>query len=125
MDKYDIYQNGKSVGWAKISPEGLYYLVECKCILPDKQFYTVEMDVNEKRISLGTYIPLENNCGIVKRIPAKLIKDCNLRFYLCSKNNIDKYRVTIGEPVSFLVELENLRLTSIEYPSVGVFSKGI
>lgn len=122
-----IYWNGEIIGKAKINTEGLYYCIKCKCNLPDKDFYIINLCVGDSQISLGTYVPSNKEYGIVKRIPTKWIGDRNFQLSLCLKSPVirqDKCLMSVGEPISFLSELELFRLGSSDKPDLCLFIKG-
>ena len=77
-----IYWNGKIVGKAEISTEGLYLCFKCKCALPGKDFYIINICAGDHPISLGTYVPSDKIYGIINRIPSKWIGDKNFQLNL-------------------------------------------
>lgn len=69
--KYDVLLNEKVIGTADVHKEGLYYVFQCLCNLPDKEMYQIRLSCDGQEFSLGTCVPILGKFGIKTRVPIK------------------------------------------------------
>ena len=111
MYNYMIYDDCKVVGSAKIMKEGLYYHIQCFCKPKDMKLYEVWICSEDRRISVGVCVPVEDGFFAEKRIPQKEIETVNLRFVLMLRNAQNAtYRIECHKHFPGLRNIENARL---------------
>ena len=67
IGKYSVTYNGKTVGNAEVSREGLYYRIRCSCTLADGKIYRVLLS----NTSLGVMVPEDSKFVLNIRRPVK------------------------------------------------------
>lgn len=114
MTLYEIIWNKKPVGTAEIKKEGLYYLFSCVCRPEQSGIYRVFVTDGKNEISLGICVPVGDRFEVKKKIPAKILQNQNLLFWLVpDAEEKRRFLVTEDMPVSFLEKLEHARLEII------------
>lgn len=80
MTKYPIYYCDQVVGNAHLEKQGLFYVIRCKCELPQNRLYKVFVALQENTIDLGICTRSDKGIGLVTRISANTLKSTELRF---------------------------------------------
>ncbi len=117
MKQYDLMLGEHAVGVARITREGLYLSVKCRCRLTDSQVHRVYLICDDCRtIDLGICIPMEDCFGINTKIPAKGIDLDQIRFCLDQNeiqtaNKTEEIPVSCTQPIPCLSDLESARFS--------------
>lgn len=114
MKTFDITYNNQPVGKAKVSVEGLYYKVSCRCQLPEKVIYRIYLISGDVKLDLGICVPQDAYFVLNKKIPVKQIQKGEFSFYVYEKRNheeiVRSIPVANNLPFSFIAQLEQARL---------------
>ena len=73
--EYPITADGKTVGTAYISPQGLYYEVRCICKM-QRSVLHIEADCGNRMENIGICVPMDGKMVISTRIPQKKLNGC-------------------------------------------------
>ncbi len=81
MDQeYEIMLGDKAVGHARVSREGLYYRIRCRCALSGEMLCRILVRCGKREESLGILVPEGGEFGLETRIPVKKIGEGPLTF---------------------------------------------
>jgi len=109
MLKKEIHMDGKLVGQAHITVDGLYAQVRCRCDLPgDKIFAVYIKDYDDSRL-LGTCVPANRGYILVAKVPKKYIMKDNIVIYVAEKYvdaSIKEFCLIPGEPIETITDLD-------------------
>lgn len=112
---YEILWNNKPVGKAEIKREGLYYLFFCVCRPEQSGIYRVFVTDGKNEISLGVCVPVGDRFEVKKKIPAKMLQNQNLIFWLVpDMEEKQRFPVKDDMPISCLEKLDHARLEIIK-----------
>ena len=106
---FDVFIGDTQVGQANVKKCGLYYKIDCECMLIDKRVYRIVASNGMSKMNLGICIPREEKLILSTRIPIKKLSIEGLRFEMILVQNRG-IRVASGKPFMFLDKLENARL---------------
>ena len=96
-ETYEIFYDKQCVGTATMKREGLYLCFSCRCRLPDNGLYRIHVTDGDRRGDLGICVPMDDNFGMDKKLPAKGLGEGILRFELLPKD-WKPQEITITEP---------------------------
>lgn len=71
LGEHTITLENNRVGTARVTRQGLYYLLECRCQFPDFETYRVNVVWKNKETDLGICVQNENGKGLRTRMPIK------------------------------------------------------
>lgn len=75
MVKYPIFDGQKQVGEAVVRSEGMYRVVQCRCMPVSGKPQRICLRAGEQIVDLGLCVPDGNSMSLLKRMPAKVL-DC-------------------------------------------------
>ena len=120
---YEVTLDGRPVGKAQLTRQGLYYHVICRCALSGKEMYRLEAFCGEKRMDLGILIPKDSSFGLDMRFPVSRLGEGEFAFRLRGKDEPKESRrfvpVKPEEPFSYLASLKDSFL-EIRDAQIGV-----
>jgi len=111
---YCIYLHDKPVGEAKITPQGLYYNISCRCDLDKNQIYEVFFCGKDIKQKLGILVPENGRFTLVKKIPAKRFVDSEISFCVVKRGEqdaCDYFPVFEGSPFVYIDRLHDAVLS--------------
>lgn len=106
---YSINFNNEPVGKAQVKQEGLYYIIRCQCVVPDKDIYRIVVSDGENDVDLGICVPDGGRFVLTTRVAMKKLSGKHLKFML-SANHTSSFPVENGETFDGLDKLEAARL---------------
>ena len=77
---YPILMGGKEIGTVKVTRQGLYYSIDCRCALSGEVICRVTVTCGEKTHSLGIPVPEGGAFVLRTRLPVKQLGEGQLRF---------------------------------------------
>lgn len=108
---YPVRFGEQSVGSARVSRQGLYYHVECRCALTGDTMYRLEASVGEKRVDLGILVPMDSGFGLQTKFPVSRLGEGELQFCIRPKQEAAPGRhfvpIIPEEPFSYLERLKD------------------
>lgn len=109
--EYPVIYEEKTVGSAKLTRQGLYYQVQCRCVLPVDGMCRLEAAVGEKRVDLGILVPMENGFGLQTSFPVSRVGEGTPVFRIRTKQPSAQVRhfvpIIPEEPFSYLERLKD------------------
>lgn len=93
--EYEAYLGDHIAGKVRLTKEGLYYRVLCRCSLPQNVVYRLYGICGEERENLGVLMPDGDGLLLERKIPAKRLTDCT-RFLISDGSAPEK--VATAEP---------------------------
>lgn len=115
---YDIYREGKKIGKAEVSREGLYYRFRCCCDLEEGEICRITVTCGAKTESLGIPIPNGDSFWLSARLPVSRFGAEEPTFQIPSKER--KAPPQLWEPISpenpfpYLEKLDNAAMEQRE-----------
>lgn len=112
MRIYHVDLDGAAVGQVQVTAKGLYYAVSCRCQLPDKIMYRLQLCSCEKTSDLGILIPEDGAFILKTMIPIKRIGSGELAFRIVADGRSKKERfiaLDVNEPFLYIACLETAR----------------
>lgn len=82
--EYPIEMNGKAIGSARVTHEGLYTVICCDCGDLAEAFHRVHMEFEDKTVPLGLLVREGQRYVSCKRLPSKLLGKGEPVFYAVS-----------------------------------------
>ncbi len=104
---YEITLDNQTVGWAKVTVQGLYYKMECCCNLDKHQLGRVIVTCNGNEVDLGLCVPMGKQFGVNTRIPIKRLGNGEMCFEI--RQN------TTAKTQCFIPIVENERFLYLQY----------
>lgn len=101
--------DGKIVGQASITVDGLYAQIRCHCYLPEGKIYAVFTSDNDGENLLGTCLPAERCWLLTTKVPKKRIMKDNVRLFVAEKyadTSFEDIPLILGEPINAIEELD-------------------
>lgn len=86
--EYIVMGNGREVGTASVSIEGLYYRIRCVCKLPDGEIYRLMVDTDSGQTDLGIIVPVKEKFGLETRVSVKKLGEGKPRFWIQYGNSV-------------------------------------
>lgn len=83
---YDIYMGSASVGTAKVTREGLYYLFFCRCRLSGEVVCRVTVKCGDRTADLGILVPENGAFQLKTRVPVKQLGEGKLEFLVTPRH---------------------------------------
>ncbi len=109
MEIYPIFDGAIQVGKARIQREGLYLLIQCRCVPLCRKPRRLYMQAGENVIPLGLCVPDGQEMSLLKRVPAGKIGDSKPSFHIeGSQQRGVLFRP--GEPFVGMAQLHNAKL---------------
>lgn len=108
--KYDIILDGKCVGQAEVSREGLYYRIICHCQLPEHSLCKIQITCEAQTETLGTLVPEGEKFVLCKKVPTKQFPGRILSFHAIEKGEERFVPVFDGKPFPYVSKLNTARL---------------
>ena len=111
---YSVSYQGDTLGQVCLKQQGLYYRVSCRCRLPERKNYVLELRNDEKKQNLGILYPVEqDHFGLDMMISAKKLGQGRPEFHLLPKSDPRK-EVVLDAPIptEVLQQLEYCRLSN-------------
>lgn len=107
IGSYDVLWNQMPVGKVQVGKDGLYYVLDCRCRMPDRDLYKISVVCGGKTRLLGTLTPCGQEMILRKRLPAKLFSNEIPQFYAVRKENERFVPICDHEPFPYLEQLKN------------------
>lgn len=101
MTKYPIYYCDQVVGNAQMDKQGLFYVIRCKCNLPQDRLYKVLITSKDDTFDLGICTRSDKGIGLVTRISANTLKSTELRFTVEPEQHEIKKMYAVSENSEF------------------------
>lgn len=111
--EYIVQLDGSIVGSAKVTREGLYLHIVCKCTFAESGLYKIEAEGPSGTVNLGTCVQRQESFGLDTRVPVKHLGIGELVFrVLVPPKNKEQVRIPISEREAFayIAKLRNARL---------------
>lgn len=112
QNHYNISRNGKTVGQACVTREGLYYRFRCKCAISNKGICRLQLLHCGGTTDLGILVPESHEFVLDKKLPAKQIGEGEWHFVLITPTDNDKgdfIEIRDDHPFAYLSQLQNAR----------------
>lgn len=109
MTVFPIFDDKTQVGKAFVSQEGLYMLIQCRCIPLCRKPRRLFMQAGENTIPLGLCVPDGDEMSLLKRVPVKKIGDSKPTFRVEDPQPKGAQFIP-GEPFEGMDKLSNARL---------------
>lgn len=84
METTEITYGSKKVGNAMWDREGLYYLIRCRCDMPQAGLYRIKAESDAGIVDLGTCIPSDHMLCLDTKVAIKKLGTGPVRFSLLS-----------------------------------------
>ena len=111
--EYKVWYQSKIVGAAQIEKQGMFYLIHCRCTLPEKGNYRLFVEGGSITENLGILIPNKQGYEVRSRIAINKIGQGELTFAI-RKNDTESsdkfYPVCENEIFSAIDQLDKGRL---------------
>ena len=114
---YPIFAGSEPIGTAKITREGLYYRLDCRCALSGDVWYKVLITGDDVYEDLGVCVPFGNEFGVCTKVPAKRLEGKTYRFCAVPRHGThtkNVVAVTEGSPFDYISKLESAVLMKKE-----------
>lgn len=114
MFKYDVVKNGRVVGWASVTQEGLYNCIYCSCRFSTKGLTRIYMGQDGNQVDLGICVPDGQEMVIKKKIAHKNIQNIERIFRVVSAGDSgSSFHIPVCEsmPLPDISGLQNAKLT--------------
>lgn len=111
--EYYIQLDGSVVGTAKVTIEGLYLHIICKCTFAESGLYKIEAEGPSGIVNLGTCVQLQGSFGLDTRVPVKRLGIGELVFRVVEpQRNTEGIIAPIseGKAFAYIPRLRNARL---------------
>ena len=106
--EYGVTYQGNTVGSVTVSREGLYYIFNCRVILPGSDIYKLILCKESEYIELGVLIPVSNRFELQKRLPVKQAGKEDFVFEVSSKQETF-VPVNGDKPFEYINQLNHAR----------------
>lgn len=106
---YAVTLYGKNVGKVRVSRQGLYYHIVCRCRMDSSIIYRLIVSGDLTRENLGILVPECGDFILRTKIPVKKIGDGNLKFMLVPKQEDISgpfVRIIPEEPFAYISHLK-------------------
>ena len=107
---YNIIWQGKQVGNARITKEGMFYRIFCKCSLPQNGTYKVFVTDGKNVCDLGICVPDVEGFACVARIACRKLCGNDFSFTLEDNKQTKGIPIATGRPFANLDKLNAARL---------------
>lgn len=95
---YPIRHGGQTVGNAKVTTEGMFLRIKCRCVVPKDRKYSVVMCRDDGKTDLGICVPYGAEIGLMTRIPKKSAGQGSIQFLLLPRAREYFYPLTVPFP---------------------------
>lgn len=115
----------KVVGKAKVSREGLYYRIRCRCALSGDMLCRILVRCGKQEESLGILVPEGREFGLETRIPVKKVGEGPLTFSAAPRHrDLEGQFIPLSpeEPFRYITRLKDAYLVK-QKGKVGVVIK--
>ena len=85
---YSVQFGTQQVGKVQVWREGLYYRFFCRCRISGDVVCRLAVRSGEKEEILGVVVPVGEDFGLEKRIPAKRLGEGQMEFFLVTKGSL-------------------------------------
>lgn len=82
LERFEIRQGERAVGWARVVKQGLYYHFSCRCRLTGEVMHRISVRCGDREEDLGVCVPMDGQFGLEKRVPCKRFPDGKMEFFL-------------------------------------------
>lgn len=113
LGEYSITLEKNVIGLARVTRQGLYYLIECLCQFPQKEIYRITVSWGSTKADLGICVPNGTGSGLRTRIPIKQAGEGTPVFLAISRKPVTNeafYPLDTTQPVTYLSDLRAARL---------------
>ena len=107
-----VYFEDTTVGNCRITREGLYYRIACRCSRVTEAVCRLVLQCKDQNIDLGVLVPVDGGFGLDKRIPVKQLPLGQPHFLINVPGRREEPRfvpVREGEPFSYLSNMKGAR----------------
>ena len=118
---YEVMLNNAVAGKVQIDREGLYYKIQCRCVVPGDVVYRLQAIWDQGGENIGVVVPDGDGFVLNRRIPVKYLPD-DAVFQLSASVDERKGKfvpISPEEPFSYIDQLENAFL-EIQDGKIGV-----
>ena len=116
------YPLSQGQGSVKVTKEGLYYRICCRCQLSEKGMFRLVAVTEAGRVDLGILAPVGEFFCLQKRIPCKQMGEIPPQFHLISGDRGNFVPVYPEEPFRYISRLKDSFL-EIRGGQVGIVIK--
>ena len=116
------YSLTKGQGSVKVTREGLYYRINCRCHIPEAGFFRLVAVTQGGRVDLGILAPSEDCFCLQRRIPCKQLGEKPPEFHLIPGNQSNFIPVYPDEPFRYIRRLKDSFL-EVRGGQVGIVIK--
>lgn len=81
LERFEIRQGERAVGWARVVKQGLYYHFSCRCRLTGEVMHRISVRCGDREEDLGVCVPMDGQFGLEKRVPCKRFPDGKMEFF--------------------------------------------
>lgn len=118
---YEVTLNNTVAGKVQLDREGLYYKIQCRCVVPSDVVYRLQAIWDQGRENIGVVVPDGDGFALNRRIPVKNLPDGAV-FQLSSSVDERKGKfvpISPEEPFSYIDQLQNAFL-EIQDGTIGI-----
>ena len=118
---YEVLLHNTVAGKVQLTREGLYYRIQCRCVVPDDMVYRLLAISDRGRDNIGVVVPEGDGYVLNKRMPVKNLAE-GTSFVLSSRADTDSGKfvpISPEEPFSYIDQLQSAFL-EINEGNVGV-----
>lgn len=101
MKRFPIFCAEKTVGYASLEKQGMFYKLRCYCDLPQDQQSNIIMTVNKISVDLGICARVEKGIGMVTRIPCSILTDAEPVFTVKQEQTDNQTIYAVSEDSAF------------------------
>ncbi len=109
--EYPVQHDGRKIGTAFVTRQGLYYRIGCQCEENTESPPRIALQCGNRTVKLGLCVPIEGGFGIRTRIPVKRVGEEEMRFFV-EQENWEKW-ISL-ESCDFLRYLPHVRLADVD-----------
>lgn len=113
LEHYKIFLGKEQIGQAQFTQAGLYYLIKCRCKLPNDRIYGITAQCDDGAVFLGTCYPEGSVFLLQTRKPVKHFPGRVRHLDAALKSTGQTDSVTVikeSAPIDFLESIECTRL---------------
>lgn len=107
--QYSVAMGGNHCGKVTVSRQGLYYRIQCRCLLPSEDIWRLQVACGTRRENLGVLVPMEDRFGLDTKMPVKQLGEGDLVFTVISKRQPVQGRfvpILDEEPFAYISRLK-------------------
>lgn len=110
---FAVHFGNKAVGKARVSKQGLYYHISCRCRIGADVVCRLTACCGDRRENLGVVVPVEGGFGLDTKIPVKRLGEGGMSFFLSPKHETEAGQIIPvypEEPFAYISRLKKAYL---------------